>query len=965
MATTHYDAFISYSHSADGKLAPAVQSGLQRLGRSWRSVRALKVFRDETGLSVNPHLWSSIQEALEHSRYFVLMASPDAARSEWVNREIETWLSEMPGERILPVLTDGDLVWDEARNDFDHGASTGVPPALFGRLTEEPRYLDLRWAHRESQLNLRNGRFRDAVADLAAPMHGISKDELQSEDLRQYRRRMRVAWAAGATVALLAVVAVIGALAALAAQSHANDLASAAQVRQLAAESTAARAAQPDLARLLAVEAFRRSDDATTRAALQAADVAPLPPARVIAPAGGGGSAAGGYTDAAVSGDGRVVAGVERPADANGGPTTVELRDARTGRRLGSVRVPASTQVALDRRGDRVAVSAGGAVQIVDVASSRVLHSVPSGFAPSGLALDADGSRVAVGEFDGDAGNVTVYDVATGAPLGSTIRTGFTNSLAIAPDGSKVAVVTGATTAVLSEAVSPAFTGAPPAAQTVTNGSTAVTLWDVASGAAIPIPPSVPSNGVTSVAFSPDGLRLAVASSASGTSVVDLAPGGRDTTVTPTVPGVRAGFADDGTLLTLWSDGTFTRFDPATATERGVPVSLGSTGSQVRAMGWLGSTGPVTVSNVVTVWRASGADRLSEPVLGVSGSALEAASGDGRRIVVQLHPNAQTDMTTSDATVAQAYDTKTGRRIGTPTKPGLSVVALADGGRTLVTNEAGLGLYRLPGMTRVGRPVTPDPLTPGYVSGATASRGGRTLVYVTTLFGLSESTASVGVVDARGGQAGDRPVSLGNADPTGFVVALAPDAQHALVMSPSGSAAQPRLLDLRHHRVVPLPRAAPAGAAAAAYSPDGRTIAFAVPNGVVFVDAGTFEPVGVPWQEPGLVPTAVVFSPDGKELAVAANADQQQTTRVVDVASRTTVGVPFPAGINSRPAFAGDGLLVTTGPGGVLRWTLDPRVWAEVACATAGRNLTRAEWNRYLPSGATYHATCPAFPPGR
>ena len=54
---THYDAFISYSHTADGKLAPAVQNGLQRLARSWRSVRALKVFRDETGLSVNPHLW--------------------------------------------------------------------------------------------------------------------------------------------------------------------------------------------------------------------------------------------------------------------------------------------------------------------------------------------------------------------------------------------------------------------------------------------------------------------------------------------------------------------------------------------------------------------------------------------------------------------------------------------------------------------------------------------------------------------------------------------------------------------------------------------------------------------------------------------------------------------------------------------------------------------------------------------
>ena len=30
-----YDAFVSYSHAADGRLAPAVQTGLQRLARPW------------------------------------------------------------------------------------------------------------------------------------------------------------------------------------------------------------------------------------------------------------------------------------------------------------------------------------------------------------------------------------------------------------------------------------------------------------------------------------------------------------------------------------------------------------------------------------------------------------------------------------------------------------------------------------------------------------------------------------------------------------------------------------------------------------------------------------------------------------------------------------------------------------------------------------------------------------------
>ena len=118
-----YDAFMSYSHSADGRLAPAVQSGLQRLARPWYRRRALRVFRDETGLTVNPHLWNSIAEAMDDSRYFVLFASPEAAVSPWVNQEIEHWLATHSPDTLLPVLTDGTLAWSNERGDFDPSVS--------------------------------------------------------------------------------------------------------------------------------------------------------------------------------------------------------------------------------------------------------------------------------------------------------------------------------------------------------------------------------------------------------------------------------------------------------------------------------------------------------------------------------------------------------------------------------------------------------------------------------------------------------------------------------------------------------------------------------------------------------------------------------------------------------------------------------------------------------------------------
>src|SRR5207244_2978422 len=141
------------------------QAGMQRLARPWWRTRALRVFRDETGLTVNPHLWASIAAALDDSDWFVLLASPAAAESSWVARELEHWLVSKPADRILPVVTDGAWEWDERRRDFTP-ESSAVPAALRGAFRDEPRHLDLRWARTEPQLDLRHSRFRSAVADL-------------------------------------------------------------------------------------------------------------------------------------------------------------------------------------------------------------------------------------------------------------------------------------------------------------------------------------------------------------------------------------------------------------------------------------------------------------------------------------------------------------------------------------------------------------------------------------------------------------------------------------------------------------------------------------------------------------------------------------------------------------------------------------------------------------------------------
>ena len=58
---------------------------------------------------------------------------------------------------------------------------------------------------------MRYSQFRGAVLDLAAPLHGKPKDELDSEDIRQNRRLRTVTWSGVATIVALAIGAMIAA----------------------------------------------------------------------------------------------------------------------------------------------------------------------------------------------------------------------------------------------------------------------------------------------------------------------------------------------------------------------------------------------------------------------------------------------------------------------------------------------------------------------------------------------------------------------------------------------------------------------------------------------------------------------------------------------------------------------------------------------------------------------------------
>jgi tetratricopeptide (TPR) repeat protein len=203
-----YDAFISYSHAKDKPIAATLQTVIQKLGKPWYRRRALRVFRDDTSLSATPSLWPAIEQALSQSHFLVLLASPEAAASHWVDREVCYWLANKSAQTLLIVVTEGELAWDASQNDFLWDNKNPLPPSLKGRFAHEPKWVDVR-AYRQGA-GQRDHRFAELAADVAAVLHGIPKEDLLSQEVRQQRRALRLAWSAvGVVLSLLFGVGVL------------------------------------------------------------------------------------------------------------------------------------------------------------------------------------------------------------------------------------------------------------------------------------------------------------------------------------------------------------------------------------------------------------------------------------------------------------------------------------------------------------------------------------------------------------------------------------------------------------------------------------------------------------------------------------------------------------------------------------------------------------------------------------
>jgi len=211
-----YWAFISYSH-ADAKWGDWLHAALETYRLPSRLVkkagpagtvprRIFPVFRDREELASSASLGENIENALRQSRTLIVICSPRAAVSRWVNEEIKLYKNLGHEDRVFYLIVDGEPC---ARPDS--GQLECFPKAALvrvderGELSEEPAE-PIAADAREGKDGKRN-----ALLKLIAGIVDVPYDELrQRERQRQIRRRIRLAAAfvgaiAGAALVYLAV----------------------------------------------------------------------------------------------------------------------------------------------------------------------------------------------------------------------------------------------------------------------------------------------------------------------------------------------------------------------------------------------------------------------------------------------------------------------------------------------------------------------------------------------------------------------------------------------------------------------------------------------------------------------------------------------------------------------------------------------------------------------------------------
>jgi WD40 repeat protein/transcriptional regulator with XRE-family HTH domain/energy-coupling factor transporter ATP-binding protein EcfA2 len=662
---------------------------------------------------------------------------------------------------------------------------------------------------------------------------------LQAARHRTHRLRI-LASGLAASMAVLAALAVW----AIGQNNDAHRQASHATSLALSSSATSLLSSRPEIALLLAFEAYRASPRVEAQGSVLDALISARAP-RVLAIMHGDTAPT---RSVVFSPDRQTLAAVSNPGK-------VRLWDVRTHKPLGAFR-GAHKELVIHMRFSPdgrtlTSVSSRGKVRLWDVRTHKPLGAFLAGDTSpvSAVALSRDARTLASASghapLVSDSGQtIRLWDVRTRKPL-SAFRVGHKGlvvSMGFSADGHTLVCVM--------------FDGT-------------MRLWDARKRTLKPL--GVLLTGQANrrfdmdIALSPNGETLASAELGGTIRLWDLhthKPLGRPLTGHKGNVSSMA-FDPYGRALASAADGTIRLWDLHTHK----PLDKPLTGSKSSVSSVVFSPNGRTLASAsgdgtIRLWDARRRPSLATPLIGHRSPVSS----------VVFSPNGRTLASASEDGTVRAWDAGTHKPLGAPLaghKGPVSDVALSPNGRTVafVGSHGTIRLWDAGTHTQIGKPLTSND---GPVSDVVFSPDGHTLASAGEDYGRHPRRGPAGTIrlwDSRT----RKPLGLLTGH-MGFVlsVAFSPDGRTLV----SGDNDTMRLWDMRTHKPLGTPLTGHEGGVfSVVFSPNGRTLASAGSDGTIRLwDTSTHKQVGKPLTGNKKPVSSVAFSPDGRSLA-AASAD--------------------------------------------------------------------------------------------